>query len=92
LGGWDFLALDSKGFSGGLITGWNQNVSLINPFYVHLGLCKEVLNKSLGMTLTLLNVYGHYEGKQTYWQNLFASKCPKVDNLIIGGGLKFYFE
>jgi hypothetical protein len=64
--GWEFLALDAKGFSGGLITGWSQNISLINSFVVCSGLCIEVFSKSLGMELTLLNVYGPYEGKQTF--------------------------
>jgi hypothetical protein len=60
--GWDFLALNSEGFSGGLITGWNHNVSLINSFSVHLGHCTVVYSKSLSLNLTLLNVYGPQEG------------------------------
>jgi len=66
LGGWEFLTLDSKGFSMGLIIGWNQNISLINSLSIHSGLCIKILSKSLGVNLTLLNVCGPYEGKQTY--------------------------
>jgi hypothetical protein len=39
---------------------------LLIIFSVHLGICTEVYSKILGLTLTLLNVYGPYEGKQIY--------------------------
>ena len=32
LGNWDFLVADSHGLYGGLITGWNHNLSLMNSF------------------------------------------------------------
>jgi hypothetical protein len=87
LGGCDFLSLDAEGFSVGLIIGWNHNVSLINYFSIHLGLCTEVYNKFLDLIPTLLNLYGPYEGKQIYWDNCFSFECFKVENLTIGGDL-----
>ena len=68
----------------GFITCWNHNVSLINYFSVHLCLSTKIYNKILGLSLTLLNVYRPYEGKQTYQEDLFYFECFKVDNIIIG--------
>eukprot|EP01018_Ginkgo_biloba_P032610 Gb_14068 [translate_table: standard] len=85
--GWDFSALDADGFSGGLITGWSQNINLINVFAIHSGLCTEVFCKGLELAFTLLNVYGPYEEKQEFWTNLLSTKWIKFENLIIAGHL-----
>eukprot|EP01018_Ginkgo_biloba_P003768 Gb_15009 [translate_table: standard] len=85
--GWDFFALDANGCSKGLITGWSQNINLINVFDVHSGLCIEFFYKGLGLAFTLLNMYKPYEGKQEFWANLLSTKWIKQENLIIGGDL-----
>eukprot|EP01018_Ginkgo_biloba_P018081 Gb_04379 [translate_table: standard] len=54
---------------------------------VFQGLCTEVYCKGLGMTFTLLNVYGPYEEKQEYWANLLLTEWIKSKKLIIGGDL-----
>jgi hypothetical protein len=74
-GGWDFYGLDSDGFSGGIITRFNKNITLVNYFVVCSSLCTVVHNKSLGHSLTLLNVYGPYEGRKWFWDNLFSLNC-----------------
>ena len=45
---WDFCVLDSNVLSRGLITSWDQNLSLLNSFVVMSSLCIEVFYKSLG--------------------------------------------
>ena len=52
-----------------------------------LFVCTKVFSKGLGIALTILNVYGPYEGKQVYWDILLALKCLKTENLIVGGDL-----
>lgn len=64
--GWNFLTLDFDSHSGGLIIGWGANFSLLNSFIVISGLCIEVFCKSLVKNLTLLNMYGLYEDKQSF--------------------------
>jgi hypothetical protein len=57
-GDWKFLVLDFEGLSGGIILGWNINIVLSNVFSINLGLFTKVFYKSLGFSLSILNVYG----------------------------------
>jgi len=85
--GCKFLALNINGFSGGLINGWTQNISLINSFVVCSSLSIYVFSKSIRMELSFLNEYGPYEGKQFFWSDLLSSQWIKVEKLIVGGDL-----
>jgi hypothetical protein len=60
---WEFLVVDADGQSGGIITGWNHNITLTNSFTISSCLCTEIFNKILGQVFTFLNVYGPYEEK-----------------------------
>jgi hypothetical protein len=64
--GWDLCALDAEGASGGIITGWSSNCTLINSFVVFSGLYTKLFCKNLGLALTLFNVYGPYEEKEEF--------------------------
>jgi hypothetical protein len=86
---WEFLAVDAYDQFGGIITGWNNNITLTNSFTISLGLCTKIFNKSLGHVFTLINVYGPYEKKHRFWESLFNLQCLKADNFILGGDLKF---
>jgi len=70
--GWEFLALDSKGLFGGIITGFNSNAMFSNEFSIKFGLFTEVFCKILGFYLSILNVYGPYEGRPNFWDRI----CP----------------
>jgi hypothetical protein len=83
---WDFLALDSEGLSRGIIMRWNNNVVLTNSFSISLGLFTMFFNKSLGYSLSILNVYVLYEGRWLFW-NSSSYQCIKYDNLVIDGDL-----
>eukprot|EP01018_Ginkgo_biloba_P014689 Gb_05753 [translate_table: standard] len=78
--GWDFLALDVDGFSGGLITGWSENINLINVFAMHSWLCTEVYCKGLCLTLTLLNgEIWDSSSRQDRIENFFLDKFDSVE-------------
>ena len=64
MGGWDFFALDVFGFSSGVITRFNDSLTLFYCFYVCSRLYTVIHSKSLDNTfsLTLLNLYEPYEG------------------------------
>jgi hypothetical protein len=42
--------------------------------------------------MVLINLYGPYEGKETFWGNIFSLKCLKYENLICGGDLTIEFR
>jgi hypothetical protein len=66
LGGWDFIALDAKGLSEGVLTSWNSTVVVTNSFYVTSRSVIEVYCKILGYSMSTLNIYGPYIGKWEY--------------------------
>ena len=66
LAGWDFFALDSKGFLRYLISSLNRNIFLMKSLNLHSGLGTHFFIKELGMSLIILNVYGPYEGKKHF--------------------------
>ena len=75
LGGWNFLAIHSMRLSRGLIIG-NYFSSPSIPFTI-------LQMKSLGIFITLLNLYVPYNGKQLFWDNLLNMQCIKLANLVI---------
>jgi hypothetical protein len=47
----------------------------------------EFFSKIIGLELTLINVYGPYEVKQTLWTDFLSSQWIKVEILIVVGDL-----
>jgi hypothetical protein len=65
--------MDSEGLSRGIITGWNSNAMLSNVFSIKSGLFTEVFCKILGFSLSIINVYGSYEGRHNFWDRILTS-------------------
>jgi hypothetical protein len=61
---WDFISFDAEGFSWGFNYMLVPKMTLINYFVIYSRLCTKVFYKSIDMTITLLNVYGPYKGKE----------------------------
>jgi hypothetical protein len=86
---WEFIALDAQIFLGGLITSWSSKLILFNSFIVFSSLCTNFFSHSFGMNLSLMNIYGPYEGKEEFWSNFLSHQWIKFENLILGGDLNF---
>ena len=58
LPGWEFEALDARGRSGGLATGWRTRGSrCVNLFGVESGLGVQLFSEEIGKVLTVVNIY-----------------------------------
>lgn len=55
---WDFVWADGKGLSGGLLTGWKDNMSMLNCFSFTSSLGTTFNCKDLDLAFTIFNVYG----------------------------------
>ena len=77
-----FCVLDSNVLSRGLITSWDQNLSLSNSFVVVSSLCIEVFYKSLGIPLIFFKIYGPYDDMQSFRDMLLWYQWIKCENLI----------
>ena len=90
LPGWDFETLDARGRSGGLAVGWKKScMKLVNAWGMKDVLGVEVFSEELGISLTVVNVYGPYLNRAPFWDSLLQNPLVNGDSLVIGGDFNF---
>jgi len=90
LPGWTFECLDVRGRSGGLATGWNtRSIRIENVWGMESVIGCSLSSLDIGEELTLLNIYGPYQDRIPFWENIFKNDCFKRGPVIIGGDLNF---
>jgi exonuclease III len=72
--GWEFAYVESFSMFGGPITGWNSSLALLNYFPICSKLYTKFTSKGIGLSLTVMNMYGLYDGKQQFWDRFFSLK------------------
>ena len=88
--GWSFVTLDAKGRSGGLAVGWKNNcVKMINSWGSEAMLGVEIFSEDLGISLSVINVYGPYINRAPFWESLLQNPLVKGDSVVLGGDLNF---
>jgi hypothetical protein len=88
---WTFCSLDADELSRELVTSWSNSFDLISSSTMSLGILIKLVTKELGFDLKLLNVYGPYSDRRTYWDNLVESRVFRGNNVIVKGGSKLDF-
>jgi hypothetical protein len=89
-GGWEFMYLDSRARSGGLVSGWKgRSLSLSNCWSFGLGLGIVLYSQDLGKELKILNIYGPYSDGTVFWDNFFCCSSLSQGNTIVGGDFNF---
>ena len=90
LPGWDFLAMDARGRSGGLATGWRKTGCRVsNSWGCSSCLGVDIFSREHNTSFFLINIYGPYLDQTGFWENLFAKLFFSQGNQIIGGDLNF---
>lgn len=90
LSGWEFLVMDARGRSGGLALGWRSvSCRISNSWGCFSCLGVELYSQDLNTSFCLVNVYGPYQDRVVFWDNLFAKPFFSHDHVIIGGDLNF---
>jgi hypothetical protein len=88
--GWMFAAVDARGRSGGLATGWLKktcNYESVWGFESGIGL--TFFSSGMGRNVTIINVYGPYQDRQRYWNSLVGCSWLSGKEIILGGDLNF---
>ena len=68
LPGWIFVAVDARGRSGGLASGWKvQSCRCDCSWGINSGVGLVVWDSVLGKALTILNIYGPYLNRASFW-------------------------
>lgn len=88
--GWEFFVLDAKGRSGGVVTKWRvASCRLVNSWDSESYLGMDLFFQELNSEFCLLNVYGPYLNRVTFWDRLFLSSIFSHEWVILGGDLNF---
>ena len=70
LHGWNFVSIDAKGHSGGLISGWNDLFLIEASTCFTLGILIQGKSKVDQNCFKLLNLYGPYINTREFWDDL----------------------
>jgi hypothetical protein len=90
LHGWKFMGIDANGRLGGLAIGWHSHfVKILNSWALASYISVDILEEGVGLEFRVLNVYGPYIERDTFWDSLLKIDFLMVDNLILGGELNF---
>jgi exonuclease III len=75
---WSFITLDSIGRSGGLAIRWNcRTIKVLNSWGFESGLGITVISKELEDPLNIVNIYGPYHNRGSYWDVVFNKSFLK---------------
>ena len=84
------MTMDARGRSGGLAVGWkNSCVKLINSWGIEAVLGVEVFSEELGISLSVVNVYGPYLNRGPFWDSVYQNPLVNGDSVVLGGDLNF---
>ena len=84
---WRVAAIDANGLSGGILTAWNPAFGDFDAFVTVAGLLLDGFVRGFGEKISILNVYGPYRDRQTFWTEVDESRLLARPNLILGGDL-----
>eukprot|EP00253_Pinus_taeda_P005268 PITA_05268 len=90
LPGWVFFALDASGHSGGLAIGYKEGrMKILNHWGLKNTLGLEVLSPDFPFPLTIVNVYGPCQSRDSFWDDLMSKSVMNNLMMILGGDLNF---
>jgi hypothetical protein len=70
-----------------LLIAWNSSFAISNTNFLDSGVMLEGEAKDLGKVFKILNLYGPYVDRRTYWDSLIDQGVLREDNLILDGDL-----
>lgn len=90
LPGWSFSAMDAFGHSGGLAIGFKDGrVKVLNNWGMRNVMGMEILSPDFHFPISLINVYGPCQGRESFWDTLMTTYVLKAPVMILGGDLNF---
>ena len=87
--GWDFCALNSKGLSGEILSRWNPKILKCKAYHTVAGILLKSSIRGSSFELSILNCYGPYINRETFWNSAVSGGLLSLPNLILDGDLNF---
>ena len=86
LSGWKFVAVDARGHSRGLASGWKvQSCRCDCSWGIFSGVGLAVWDSDIGKTFTIVNIYGPYLNRASFWDSLLTMDLFDASEVILGG-------
>ena len=85
--GWEFCALNSNGLSGGILSGWNPKILRCKAYQTFAGVLLKASFRGSSFSLSILNCYGPYLNRDTFWNAVASGGLLSLPNLILAGDL-----
>ena len=85
--GWEFCALNSKGLSGGILSGWNPKLLKYKSFHTATGILLKASIRGSSFELSILNCYGPYLNRDSFWSAVASGGLLSLPNIILVGDL-----
>ena len=64
--GWEFCAINAKGLSGGILSGWNPKLLNCKAFHTTAGILLKASIRGSPLELSILNCYGPYINRDSF--------------------------
>lgn len=84
---WNMVVVDSLGLSGRLATLWNPRWVKFKAHYCFVGSLLSGRLRGLVGRFHVLNLYGPYRDRDTFWDRLEVADILKIRSLIVAGDL-----
>ena len=85
--GWEFCALSSIGLSRGLLTSWNPKLFKCKAYQTVAGILLKATIMGSALKLSILNCYGPYHNRDSFWNVVASGGLLSLPNLILAGDL-----
>ena len=79
--------MDVVGFSGDILVSWNPEVEDLMDFVTIIGSLVEGSLKVFSHTIPILNVYGPYHNRRSFWEQVNQAGILQEKALIMAGAL-----
>ena len=87
--GWEYCALDAHGLSGGILSAWNPRLIRCKAYHSFAGILLSASFKGLDSVFSIVNCYGPYANKTSFWDSVVSGGIFNFPNLILAGDLNF---
>ena len=88
-GNWGGMSIDAYGNSRGLVTAWSPILQRIAIKKHDSVLETKLRDGETGIEFTILNVYGPFFDRKTFWENFSHSGSMDQEDVILGGRFTF---
>ena len=85
--GWGMTNNDADGHLGGTLTAWSPALNLISVHRFGTVVGTKLEDSETGKHFMILNIYGSFYDRKTFWERLEGSGAMDLPDLILGGNL-----